>query len=484
MLSVSRRHLLSLTAATAMTTALTNQVAHAAKGKTLLNGEGLPSGVLRFVSLPDVKYTAPFAQAFTDARKFTGSTTKLSDALVEATFATSRPVGGSIYTRVLARRSANRRDYYTAMLAVGTAGQLVLLIERVMDYKTKVIAQKNLKTTAPTGDFTFDLSLSVRADCLKAQVLVNQRSRETLEVRDNAVPVSATPQGVGTCVSSYVGRKVTSNHRVELIRAKSDNWGEHRGSLVAPGWGKLIFEDDFDSGSIDGKKWRVRHKDYVGYDSGVNLKEAITMGNSSAKIWLKKMSSPVTYRDNKRRDWATGYLDTVGKFSAEYFRLEYRAKQPASTPEHIGAWGGIWMRPDNPAYKGEIDISESYGYASGKQKIDVSNRSEGTVHYSQNQGNRSKKNALIPVLGQNLAREYHTWAVEKTPAGVKFFFDGVEYLFVSSSDKRYQASLPAGAKFNIRLCMQAGNAYWGGIASSTRDCAIEVDYVRVWEYVG
>lgn len=485
MLSVSRRNFLSLSAATAVATVLsTQQNAHASTATTLLNGEGLPSGILRYASLPDVNYTAPFAQAFTDARAFSGSTTKLSDALVEATFATYRPTGGSVYTRVLARRSSNRRDYYTAMLGIGPSGQLLLLIERVMGYKTTVVAQKNLSIKAPEGDFTFDLALSVRADHLRAQVLMNQSSLESLEAHDNSVPVSATPQGVGTCVSSYVGRKVTPSHRVELVRAKSDNWGEHRGSLAAPGWGKLIFEDDFDSDSIDGSKWRIRDKDYVSYDSGVNLKEAITMGSSSTKIWLKKMSAPVTFRDGKRRDWATGYLDTVGKFSAEYFRLEYRAKQPASTPEHIGAWGGIWMRPNNTTFKGEIDISESYGYTSGKQKLDVSNRSEGTVHYGQQTGNKAKKNALIPVLGQNLATEYHVWAIEKTPAGIKFFFDGIEYLFVSSEDDRYWASLPAGVKFNIRLCMQAGNAYWGGLADSTRDCAIEVDYVRVWEYVG
>ncbi|TFU19612.1 glycoside hydrolase family 16 protein [Rothia nasimurium] len=297
-------------------------------------------------------------------------------------------------------------------------------------------------------------------------------------------PSTAPPQGTGTGISVYAGRTVPSTHVVSAAKAKADNWGEHRGALTASGWGKLIFEDGFNNGAIDGAKWRVRDKSYVGYDSGVNLKEAVTMGDSSAKIWLKKLATPVTYKDGKLREWATGYIDTMGKFSAESFRLEYRAKQPASNPTQIGAWGGIWMRPNNTALLGEIDISESYGYTSSKQKVDISNRSEGTVHYGQQQGNKAKKSALIPVLGQNLADEYHTWAVEKTPAGIKFFFDGVEYLFVSLEDPRYQAALPAGEQFNIRLCMQAGNAYWGGLAETTADCAIEVDYVRVWEYVG
>lgn len=483
MLSVSRRNFLSLTAATAVATALTTQAAHANTG-TVLNGNGLASGVLRFTPLADVAYTSPFAQAFTDARSFTPMGAKTSDALVEATYTTSRPAAGTVYTRVIARRVTTGRDYYTALLTIGNTGQLTLLIERVINNRTVILGQKVLAATAPTSTFSYELALSVRATRLVAQVIVDGQAVETLVANDNVIPFYGTPQGTGTGISVYAGRTVPSTHVVSVAKAKADNWGEHRGALTASGWGKLIFEDDFNNGVIDGAKWRVRDKSYVGYDSGVNLKEAVTMGDSSAKIWLKKLATPVTYKDGKLREWATGYIDTMGKFSAESFRLEYRAKQPASNPTHIGAWGGIWMRPNNTALLGEIDISESYGYASGKQKVDISNRSEGTVHYGQQQGNKAKKNALIPVLGQNLADEYHTWAVEKTPAGIKFFFDGVEYLFVSSEDPRYQAALPAGEKFNIRLCMQAGNAYWGGLAETTADCAIEVDYVRVWEYVG
>ncbi|ORC17405.1 hypothetical protein A7979_03120 [Rothia nasimurium] len=483
MLSVSRRNFLSLTAATGIATALSTQTAHANTG-VVLNGEGQNSGILRFTRLPDIAYTSPFTQAFTDARSFTPLGTNHSDALVEATYTTARPTAGTIYTRVIARRTGNSRDYYTAMLSIDFTGAMTLHIERVMDRRTVLLGQRVLAASAPTSSFSYELALSVRATRLVAQVIVAGGAAESLVVNDNQVPFSATPQGIGTGASVYAGRAVPSTHVIRLEKAKSDHWGEHRGGTTAAGWGRLIFEDDFSGGALDSTKWRVRDKSYVGFDSGVILKEAVTMGDSSTKIWLKKLAAPVTYGDGKRRDWATGYIDTVGKFSAESFRLEYRAKQPASTPEHIGAWGGIWMRPDNTAFLGEIDISESYGYASGKQKIDISNRSEGTVHYGQEQGNKAKKNALIPVLGQNLATEYHTWAVEKTPAGIRFFFDGIEYLFVSSEDPRYRAALPSGEKFNIRLCMQAGNAYWGGLAGSTRDCAIEVDYVRVWEYVG
>ncbi|WP_421083752.1 glycoside hydrolase family 16 protein [Rothia nasimurium] len=484
MLSVSRRNFLSLTAATAVATALSTQAAQAATVATPMNGANLKSGVLRVMPLTDVNYTSPFAQAFTNAGSFTPSGVKTSDALVEATFTTSRPATGAIYTRVLARRSANGRDFYAGLLEITNTGRLRIVIERVINHRTTVVAQKFLTIKAPAGTFSFDLALSVRATRLVAQVLIPGAAAETLIFDDVNVPLASTPAGVGTAASVYAGKTAPATHAIELTAAKADNWGEHRGALTAAGWGQMIFEDDFNTGAIDGTKWNVRDKKYLSYDSGVNLKEAVTMGDSSTKIWLKKLATPVTYKDGKLREWATGYIDTIGKFSSEYFRLEYRAKQPASTVEHIGAWGGIWMRPDKTSLLGEIDISESYGYTSGKQKIDISNRSEGTVHYGQQQGNTAKKNALIPVLGQNLADEYHTWAIEKTPAGIKFFFDGVEYLFVSSTDPRYQAALPVGEKFNIRLCMQAGNAYWGGLASTTADCAIEVDYVRVWEYVG
>lgn len=446
-----------------------------------MNGPGMQSGILRLTPLTDINYTAPYAQAFTHTPAFTPTTTTTSDALVQAQFTTSTPTLGSIYTRTLARRTPNGRDYYTALLEIKQTGTLTLHIERVINYRTVILARKTLTTKAPTGTFSYELSLSTRATHLVAQVLLDGHPAEKLIFNDNNVPATATPQGTGTAISTYISRNAPVDHLLTVSGAHADNWGEHRGSRTAQGWGALIFEDDFNNPVIDNTKWNTRNKSYVGYDSSVNLKEAVTHGHSSALLWLKKLQTPVTYKDGKLREWATGYIDTIGKFSAETFRLEYRAKQPASTPEHIGAWGGIWMRPNNTKLLGEIDISESYGYTSGKQKTDITNRSEGTVHYGQQQGNKAKKNALIPILGQNLADEYHIWAIEKTPQGIKFFFDGQEYLFVSSEDPRYQAALPKGEKFNIRLCMQAGNTYWGGLANTTKDCAIEVDYIRVWQ---
>lgn len=93
-------------------------------------------------------------------------------------------------------------------------------------------------------------------------------------------------------------------HIVTASSARADNWGEHRGATTAKGWGKLIFEDDFNTGAIDTKKWRVRDRDYVSYDAGVIMKDAVTAGpDTSAKIWLKKLAKPVTYSDGKLREW-------------------------------------------------------------------------------------------------------------------------------------------------------------------------------------
>lgn len=488
MLSVPRRSFLSLTAATAISTALTAQAAQAATSTVTMNGNGLKSGVLRFTNLGNVTYSCPFAQSFLVTDKtFTKVSATTSDALVEATFTTAKPSAGNVYTRVIARRTTDRANFYSAIVIVESSGKVSLAIERVMNKRSKVIGKQALPFTFGATATTYELSFSVRQTRLSAQINVAGRTSQTLVVNDNTVPATSTPAGSGTGLSVYAGRKVPSTHVITATAAKSGNWGEHRGSTTAKGWGKLIFEDDFNTGSINTAKWRVRDKDYVSYDAGVNLKEAVTAGDSSAKLWLKKLSSPVTFSDGKQRPWGTGYLDTYGKFSVENFRLEYRAKQPASTPKHIGVWCGVWLRPDNTSLLSEIDVSESYGYASVDRKttIDPTNRSEGTVHFGQRSDGRSdKQGKLAPVFGQQLAEEYHVWAVEKTPAGIKFFFDGVEYSFVPSTDPRYKAAFPAGTKFNIRLCMQAGNRYWGGPAASTSDCALEVDYVRVWQYAG
>lgn len=496
MLSLSRRSVLASSIAGAAALAFVP----AANASTLsLNNAQLPSGRLRFTPINDVTYVNPFAQAFTanpktGARFIPAPEASPSDALVSAHFDTVAPKTGSVYPRVILRRTEDGKNFYAAALSVTAYRQYEFTIERVINNKATVIKREILNVARPliNQELSFDMAISARARHIEAQVVFANQPAIRIAVDDINVPLTSMPQGTGTGVSGYVSKSAPADTKLEVSEATAGAWGQFRGSMVQAGWGEVLFEDDFDNaahygtGTVDGSKWRIRNNDYVGYDQAVILSDAVTVQDSVAKIWLKKLPAGQerVYKDGKVRDWATGYIDTVGKFSAEYFRLEYRAKQPVSTPEHIGAWGGVWMRPDNTKLLGEIDISESYGYTSGKQRIDPSNRSEASVHYGQQQGNKAKVNKMIPVLGQVLADEYHTWAVEKTPAGVRFFFDDIEYLFVSSSDPRYASSLPTGAKFNIRLSMQAGNAWWGGVAASTRDCALEVDYVRVWAYQG
>lgn len=493
MRSFSRRTVLTSSIAGLATFALT-PVAQAAP--VALNNETLPGGNLRFTPLNEVKYVNPYAQAFTatpatGARFIPAPEKSPSDALVSAQFTTVAPARGSVVPRVILRRTGDGKNFYAASLTVRAYQKYTLAIERIMNGKTEVIKKQDLTIPRPlvNENITFDLAISARLRHIEAQFVLTGREAMRISIDDTAVPLSATPAGTGTGFSGYVSKDAPAATPLDANNATAGAWGQFRGALTQPAnsqWGKMIFEDDFDAPAINDAKWRVRNNDYVGYDKAVILSDAVTVEESVAKIWLKKLPTGQerVYNDGKVRNWATGYIDTIGKFSAENFRLEYRAKQPVSRAAHIGAWGGVWMRPDDTNLLGEIDISESYGYTSGKQKTDPSNRSEGTVHYGQEQGNKAKQNKMIPVLGQVLADEFHTWAVEKTPAGIRFFFDDIEYLFVSSSDPRYQSSLPGGAKFNIRLSMQAGNEYWGGLSSSTSDSAIEVDYVRVWEYKG
>lgn len=493
MRSFSRRTVLTSSIAGLATFALT-PVAQAAP--VALNNETLPGGNLRFTPLNEVKYVNPYAQAFTatpatGARFIPAPEKSPSDALVSAQFTTVAPARGSVVPRVILRRTADGKNFYAASLTVGAYKKYSLAIERIINGKSTIIKKHELTIPRPliNENVTFDLSLSARLRRVEAQVIVAGREATRISIEDTDLPLSATPTGTGTGYSGYVTKDAPKETLLEVDHATSGPWGQFRGALTQPAnsqWGKMIFEDDFDAPAINTSKWRVRNNDYVGYDQGVILSDAVTVEDSVAKIWLKKLpkGQERTFKDGKLREWGTGYIDTIGKFSAEYFRVEYRAKQPASRPEHIGAWGGLWMRPDDSKLTGEIDISESYGYTSGKTKIDPTNRSEGTVHFSQAEGNRPKANKMVPVLGQVLADEFHTWAVEKTPDGVRFFFDDIEYHFVSSSHPLYADALPKGMKFHLRVCMQAGSQWWGGLADSTGNSAVEVDYVRVWEYKG
>ena len=123
------------------------------------------------------------------------------------------------------------------------------------------------------------------------------------------------------------------------------------------------------------------------------------------------------------RDYTTGYVDTIGKFSQKYGRWEMRAKVPTDGTRTKGVWPAFWLRGDSTP--GEIDIMETWGSPT-TQSFNPSTSNSWTIWRDTNVGGADKFTGWSHPQGHSPAiyNDYHVYAVNWSPACMTFSFDG------------------------------------------------------------
>lgn len=184
----------------------------------------------------------------------------------------------------------------------------------------------------------------------------------------------------------------------------------------------------------------------------------------------------------RREDWqghrfTSARLVSKGKGDWTYGRIEVRAK----LPEGRGAWPAIWMlptttRPLRWPDEGEIDIMEYVGFDPG-----VVHASVHTKRYHHSIGTQKTGRATVP----DAATTFHDYAVEWTPAAIRWFVDGREY-FRFDKEPGGAEVWPFDAPFHLVINVAVGGTWGGqrGIDESALPFRLEVEHVRVYEHRG
>lgn len=274
---------------------------------------------------------------------------------------------------------------------------------------------------------------------------------------------------------------------------------------------KLAFDENFNGNSVDTTKWNIRDSEPFlngvpgtwgnapGHTPTVNSAKCVKVENGRAIFHLEKLAKPVMV-DGLQRDFKGGYLDSRGKFSVEYFRVEARMKMPSGPTSH-GNHACLWFRPDdngeyNPnatAPSLEIDLNEYYGvnYQGKANNFNTTQRTESSVHFDQTGKNKADNRAVygmgwLPNAGQDLQNEWHIWSVEVTPTdGIVVKFDN-KYVIthIPANDPRLLAAKKPGTKMHMRLNFEGGTEYWGHVTDANDlSGTMEVDYIRAWKYM-
>jgi beta-glucanase (GH16 family) len=235
------------------------------------------------------------------------------------------------------------------------------------------------------------------------------------------------------------------------------------------------FDEELNGNAINDKKWNVYGDNY--YDQRTHwAKDEVMVQDGVAKLRYEKKTG--FHNDDpqaKKTEYATGFLDTFGKWTQRYGYFEARMKLPTAP----GLWPAFWMMPDRGAAFGnkfqrgdthkdgmEIDAMEflsrwgiyRYNIALHWDGYNAGHRSTGTT-----------KNYVQPDKDG-----FITAGVLWTPGSIVFYCNGKELV-------RFDDARAPSAPAYVMFTQPSGGWDNDQLDDKKLPADFVIDYVRVWQ---
>ena len=225
-----------------------------------------------------------------------------------------------------------------------------------------------------------------------------------------------------------------------------------------PGW-KLTFEDEFAGPSLDLQKWNPNDPRGMERNSELQayVKDAFEASNGVLRIKAERRRA---FYSGKERDYTSGMMTTLGKFSQQYGRFEIRCR----IPKGKGMWPAFWLLPDPRGWPPEIDVLETLGHEPDKVYM--------THHFRDASGEHQSHGGSWK--GPDFSAAFHEYAIEWSAERIQWFVDGVE---------RYRSEKDVPHRKMFLLVNLAVGGDWPGAPDENTAFpnAFEVQSVRVYQ---
>ena len=245
----------------------------------------------------------------------------------------------------------------------------------------------------------------------------------------------------------------------------------------------LVWAEEFDGADIDQSRWNF---DTGNGEWGWGHREAQDYREESAAVEDGVLTLTASYHPDGSpfsdglAQYTSARLNTRGKFATIGGRIEVRAR----CDEGVSLWPSAWMLPEQDVEwpeGGELDIWQGNGGMPDAflQCIQFSNQGWDTV-----------SNNFKGTYAQGALGDWHTYAVEWTLGGIRWYVDGV-LTFGASRWAADEGETPA--PFNQPFYLGLSLAVGGDIflvegespdpdpaVFSDGDRRMQVDYVRVY----
>jgi len=248
------------------------------------------------------------------------------------------------------------------------------------------------------------------------------------------------------------------------VKSPVDDQSTSTAATATPRALTLVWSDEFNGTGVDGSKWNIDN----GNPNVNNEKEYYQAAN--AAVTGGNLVITAKNQSVGGQPYTSAKLNTSGKFSIKYGRIEARIKLPAFQ----GSWPAFWMLGQNIGTVGwpqcgEIDIME---------QVNTNNTILGTMHWNNN-GHVYYGNSITAT-----ATDYHVYAVEWDANAIKWYVDGT--LFNTGN---IQNNINGTEEFQLPFYIILNLAVGGDLPGNTINngalpASMFVDYVRVYNITG
>lgn len=288
-----------------------------------------------------------------------------------------------------------------------------------------------------------------------------------------------------TLISVYSTYSQTNNNTAQTSRREANAYKRE-------GY-RLVWSDEFShDGRPDARKWGYERGFERNHEAQYYQREnawcedgrLIIEGRRERRISFEYNPTP-TWWDQKDlyANYTSASINTKGRFTFTYGRLEVRAKIPVSR----GAWPAIWLLGiTNPwPHCGEIDVMEYY-HIGGVPHI-LANAAWGGKRAGEAVWDDIKiPYAYFTDLDSRWAEKFHIWRMDWDQEGIRIYVDGILLNEIPSQKTvnrggKGEGINPFSREHYILLNLALGGDNGGPIDDSALPQRYEVDYVRVYQ---
>lgn len=231
----------------------------------------------------------------------------------------------------------------------------------------------------------------------------------------------------------------------------------------------IIFEDNFNAtGGFDNSKWSYCSRSTSSWSK--YLTPTADYASLDGNNLVLKMDNKIIPGDAV--SYHSGGIETNGKFSFTYGKVEVRAK----FSQGQGSWPAIWMMPATPV---------SYGGWPNSGEIDIMEHvnNESVIHQTVHNGSVTNANGGSSATKSSsyTVSDFNIYGVIWEENKIEFYLNGVLKNTYMKPANATSTQWPYDKPFYL-IVNQSGGAGWPGpITDSNLPFQMQVDWVRVYK---